>query len=120
MRKLFKPKTAAHSRNREIWQRETAEITQKNRAFFRGKKTYIGLTISLLGIVAKFFDWTVDTMPLLEMLEDVAILGGNVYAFYGRWQRERPIRNAKTSTTPGGKFNPNAPVQRALPLEEKK
>jgi len=126
MIKLFQRKPARVSRNqrmsynREAYQRDTAETTGKIRTFFQGKKTYIGLGISLLGILAKYFGWTVDTMPLLEMLEDGAIIGGNAFAFYGRWQRERPIRNTRTSTMPGGKFNDAAPVRRALPAEKGK
>jgi len=90
------------------------EDTDRFRNWLVGKRTYISLIIAFVALVASWFGWHVEKDVILEILLQIATAIGILSGIYYRWRREAPIRNKKTSTTPGGKFNPNAEVRKAI------
>jgi len=82
--------------------------------FLKGYRTAISALVLFIAFLAARYGWIVDKGALMDLLE----LGAAVISLAGVWWfrylATAPIRRKATSTTPGGKFNPDAPVRGAL------
>ena len=78
-------------------------------------RTIIGAFVTILALVAGFKNFKIDVANLTDILVQVAGLVGAAFAIYGRIKATQPIKFI-ARTTPGGPFNPSAPVKKAEPI----
>ena len=78
-------------------------------------RTIIGAAVTIFALVAGFKNFKVDVANLTDILVQVAGLIGAALAIYGRIKATKPI-TFTAGTTPGGAFNPSAPVKKAEPV----
>jgi len=73
--------------------------------------------VSVVGLfVPALRDVKIDPSKLAGYLTSLTTLVFGALALYGRIKADSPIHFINRKTVPGGPFNPNAPVKKALPV----